>query len=72
LALTELEVLPLKMLLAFTPLNLKLFDELRCPFAKIFWFPKPGPVRELLSKSAFTPGLKIASCVKLSVPRGMF
>src|ERR1700677_5203887 len=36
------EELPLKRLFDITPLKVKVFEELRCPLAWMFWLPRPG------------------------------
>src|SRR5579859_5725644 len=68
---TWLVLLPLNRLLASTPFSVKLFDVSRCPFAQIGRLPSPSfaPVPE--GSSAFTPGDRIATPVKLPVGCGI-
>ena len=68
---TPLDDLPLKRLLVCTPLTTKLLLVSRWPLAKMFWLPRPALVPEPVRKSALTPGLRRASCVKLPVPSGV-
>ncbi len=68
---TWLVVLPLNTLSALTPLIERLLLVSRWPFTQMAWLPKPALLPEVLMKSALKPGLKIASCVKLPVPRGV-
>src|SRR5260370_20209962 len=68
---TWLVLLPLNRLFTERPFTEKLLLVSRWPFAQIAWLPSPALVPEVFRKSALTPGARIASCVKLPVPRGV-
>ena len=63
-------LLPLNRLLASTPLSRKLLLVSRCPLAQIGWFPRPLLAPVPPGSSAFTPGERMASPVKLPVGNG--
>ena len=67
---TELVLLPLNKLLASTPLSRNVLLVSRCPLAQIGWLPNPAFAPVPLGNSAFTPGDRIASPVKLPVGSG--
>src|SRR6202166_2852105 len=67
---TWLVLLPLKRLLASTPLSRKLLLVSRCPLAQMDWFPSLVLPHVPLGSSAFTPGERIARLVKLPVASG--
>src|SRR5580700_728123 len=67
---TWLDEAPLNRLFARTPSNVNVLLESLCPFAQMFWFPNPVFVPVSARKSALTPGLRVANCVKLPVPSG--
>src|SRR5271168_145602 len=66
-----LALMPVKMLLASTPLNWKVLEVARWPLAQMFWLPRPALLSRLLSSSALTPGESGATWVKLPVARGV-
>ncbi len=68
---TWLVLLPLNRLLPSTPFRLKLFAVSRCPFAQIGRLPSPSFAPVPLGNSAFTPGDRIATPVKLPVGCGI-
>ena len=68
---SPLELMPLKMLVTSVPFTWKVLLVARCPFAQMFWLPSPAFVSIPLSSSAFTPGARTASCVKLPVASGV-
>src|ERR1700759_5441436 len=63
--------LPLKRFELSTPFSEKLFEVSRCPFAQIGWLPRPSFAPVPLGSSAFTPGERIATPVKLPVGSGI-
>src|SRR5215469_13980089 len=68
---TWLVLLPLKRLLASTPLSRKLFDVSRWPLAQIGALPRPLLEPVPPGSSALTPGERMASPVKLPVGNGI-
>src|SRR5580704_19379361 len=68
---TWLVLLPLKRLLPSTPLSMKLLLVSRCPLAQIGAFPKPEFAPAPPDNSALTPGVRIATPVKLPVDDGI-
>src|SRR5580698_6667985 len=68
---TELVLLPLKRLLASTPLSWKVLLVSRCPLAQMGLLPRPLLTPVLPASSELTPGERTARPVKLPVGRGM-
>src|ERR1700690_1674878 len=68
---TILVVLRLNRLAALTPFTMKVLLVSRLPFAQIGRFPNPAFAPVPPGSSAFTPGERIASPVKLPVGSGM-
>src|SRR5580693_5950353 len=68
---TWLVLLPLNRLLASTPFREKLLLVSRCPLAQIGAFPSPLTDPVPPDSSAFTPGERMATPVKLPVGRGI-
>src|ERR1022692_461364 len=67
---TWLVLLPLNRLLASTPFKRKVLLVSRWPLAQMGWLPKPLLAPVPLDSSAFTPGERMASPVKLPVGSG--
>ena len=68
---TWLVLFPLNRLLASTPFNRNELLVSLCPLAQIGWLPKPELAPVPPDNSAFTPGDRIASPVKLPVGNGV-
>src|ERR1700721_1905703 len=68
---TWLVLLPLNRLLASTPFSRKLLLVSRSPLAQIGALPRPELTPDPSGISALTPGVKIATPVKLPVGNGM-
>src|SRR5580698_5591171 len=68
---TALVLLPLKRLVASTPLREKLLEVSRWPLAQMGWLPRPESAPAPPGSSALTPVERMATPVKLPVGSGV-
>ena len=68
---TELVLFPLKRLLPSTPFSAKLLLVSRCPLAQSGALPKPALAPLTPERYASTPGVRMATPVKLPVAEGI-